>query len=66
MQPESSHHAQDSFAQGLGPYTEIPVETRVSLRYSYSASPCADPGSKFIRIYLAALLERDLLILRAS
>src|SRR6202040_178324 len=23
MQPESCHHAQDPFAQGLGPYTEI-------------------------------------------
>src|SRR5208282_110346 len=25
MQPVSCHHAQDPFAQGLGPYTEIPV-----------------------------------------
>ena len=37
------------------------IETRVSPRYSHSASPCADPGSKLIRIYLAALLECDLL-----
>ena len=26
MQPESCHHAQDPFAQGLGPYTEIPAK----------------------------------------
>lgn len=26
MQPVSRHHAQDPFAQGLDPYTEIPVE----------------------------------------
>jgi hypothetical protein len=44
----------------------LTFETRVSPRYSHSASPCADPGSKFIRIHLAALLERDLLILRGS
>ena len=29
MQPESCHHAQDPFAQGLGPYTEIPVNSRI-------------------------------------
>src|ERR1700730_12232117 len=28
MQPESCHHAQDAFAQGLGPYTEIPDYTQ--------------------------------------
>jgi D-alanyl-D-alanine dipeptidase len=27
MQPESCHHAQDPFAQGLGPYTEILVKS---------------------------------------
>ena len=26
MQPESCHHAQNPFAQGLGPYTEIPAK----------------------------------------
>src|SRR6202035_3222179 len=28
MQPESCHHPQDPFAQGLGPYMEISTETR--------------------------------------
>ena len=27
MQPVSCHHAQDPFAQGLGPYMEIPAKT---------------------------------------
>jgi hypothetical protein len=27
MQPESSHRPQDLFAQGLGPYMEIPADT---------------------------------------
>jgi hypothetical protein len=26
MQPESCHHAEDAFAQGLRPYMEIPAE----------------------------------------
>ena len=30
MQPESYHHARDPFAQGLGPYTEIPVKKKVT------------------------------------
>jgi hypothetical protein len=29
MEPESCHHAQDPFAQGLGPYMEIPVQSFV-------------------------------------
>jgi len=31
MQPVSCHHAQDPFAQGLGPYTEIPAKVSSGL-----------------------------------
>ena len=34
MQPESCHHARDPFAQGLGPYTEIPVKTLIESEVS--------------------------------
>ena len=54
MQPESCHHAQDPFAQGLGPYTEIPVWTRASLVinkhklwsrvFTYIPTPTANDG----------------------
>ncbi len=31
MQPESCHHARDPFAQGLGPYMEIPDKREVAI-----------------------------------
>ena len=40
MQPESCHHAQDPFAQGLGPYREIPAWTQNSA----DTSVCQLPG----------------------
>jgi pimeloyl-ACP methyl ester carboxylesterase len=42
MQPESSHHAQDSFAQGLGPYTEIPAVIDPAWRVKPSWALVAD------------------------
>jgi len=42
MQPESSHHAQDSFVQGLGPYTEIPAVINPAWRVKPSWALVAD------------------------
>src|SRR5208282_2866374 len=55
MQPVSCHHAQDPFAQGLGPYMEIPVYPRVA----ESVADCMADSNRYTKIPMTRLLLRS-------
>ena len=75
MQPDSLHHAQGTFAQGLGPYAEIPYRERSKslrivcgriLKGTPSATVPGPPVPHECRSKLSNVVDQPVMIRRFS